>query len=125
MGSRIPSARWPAAAPSPIQAPGRPLTVGGDNTSTAFSGTLQNGPGALGLSKTGTGTLILSGTSTYSGLTDVKAGLLSVRGTLSNSAVQVESGATLGGTGTVSQAVTVLSGGILSPGSIGAGTLTV
>ena len=69
--------------------------------------------------------MILTGTSTYSGLTDVQGGQLSVRGTLTNSAVQVESGATLGGTGTINGAVTVLSGGILSPGNSGAGTLTV
>ena len=103
---------------------GATLSVGGDNVSSVFSGTLQNGPGALALTKSGTGTLILSGTSTYSGLTDVKAGLLSVRGTLSNSAVQVESGATLGGNGTISGAVAILSGGILSPGN-SPGTLTV
>ena len=101
------------------------LTAGGDNNpSTTFTGVLQNGPGTLGLSKSGTGTLILTGTSTYSGLTDVQAGLLSVRGTLSNSAVHVESGATLGGTGTINGTVTVLSGGILSPGN-SPGTLTV
>ena len=101
------------------------LNAGGDNASTTFSGALQNGTGILALTKKGTGTLILSGTSTYGGLTDVQVGQLSVRGTLANSAVQVESGAMLGGTGTISQAVTVLSGGILSPGNTGAGTLTV
>ena len=101
------------------------LTAGGDNTSTTFSGVLQNGIGTLGLIKSGTGTLILTGTSTYSGLTDVQAGVLSVRGTLTNSAVQVENGATLGGAGTINGAVTILSGGILSPGNNGPGTLTV
>ena len=74
------------------------LSTGGDNNpSTTFSGVLQNGTGTLGLSKSGTGTLILTAISTYSGLTDVQGGQLSVRGTLTNSAVQVETGATLGG----------------------------
>ena len=99
---------------------GATLSAGGDNASSVFSGALHNGPGALALNKKGTGTLILTGTSTYSGLTDVQGGQLSVRGTLTNSAVQVESGATLGGAGTISGAVTVLSGGILSPGNSGA-----
>ena len=105
---------------------GATLSVGGDNTSTVFSGTLQNGPGALGLSKSGTGTLILTGTTnTYSGLTDVQGGQLSVRGNLGTSAVHVETGATLGGAGTTGGAVTVFSGGILAPGNTGAGTLTL
>ena len=92
------------------------LSAGGDNASTTFSGVIQNGTGALALNKQGTGTLILSGTSTYSGLTDVQGGQLSVRGTLTNSAVQVESGATLGGTGAISGAVTVTQRRDIVPG---------
>ena len=101
------------------------LSAGSDGASTTFSGTLQNGNSTLALTKSGNGTLILSGASTYSGLTDVQGGVLSVRGTLSNSAVQVESGATLGGAGTINGAVTILSGGILAPGNGAAGTLSV
>ena len=52
------------------------LSAGGDNATTTFSGVLQNGPGALALTKTGTGTLTLSGTNTYSGATTVSAGTL-------------------------------------------------
>ena len=53
----------------------------------------------------------------------MQAGQLSVRGVLSNSAVQAETGATLGGAGTINGAVTILSGGILSPGNSAPGTL--
>jgi fibronectin-binding autotransporter adhesin len=53
------------------------LTVGGDNTSTTFSGIL-GGPGILSLTKVGTGTLTLTGTNTYTGVTTIDAGVLSI-----------------------------------------------
>ena len=49
------------------------LTVG-NTTSTIFSGTIQNGTSALGLSLVGTGTLTLTGANTYSGATTIGAG---------------------------------------------------
>ncbi|MBE7190285.1 autotransporter-associated beta strand repeat-containing protein, partial [Jatrophihabitans endophyticus] len=54
------------------------LTAGGDNTSTAFAGVLQNTNGTLGLIKTGAGTLTLTGANTYTGGTTLTAGTLSV-----------------------------------------------
>ena len=54
------------------------LTTGGDNTSTTFSGLVQDGTGggALSLTKTGSGTQTLSGANTYTGVTTVNAGNL-------------------------------------------------
>jgi autotransporter-associated beta strand protein len=52
------------------------LTVGADNTSTIFSGTLINGANVLALTKIGTGTFTITGTSTYSGGTTINGGLI-------------------------------------------------
>ena len=55
------------------------ITVGVDNTSTTFSGVIKDGSGgSTGLIKTGTGTLTLSGASTYTGVTTISNGVLSV-----------------------------------------------
>ncbi len=57
------------------------LTVGGDNTSTTFSGVIQNGSGTLAVTKTGTGNQTFSGANTYSGTTTVSAGTLTAANT--------------------------------------------
>ncbi|UVK43826.1 autotransporter-associated beta strand repeat-containing protein [Mesorhizobium sp. AR07] len=80
-----------------------------------------NGTGSF--TKTGTGRLNLTGTSLLSGQTTVNAGRLSVNGSLANSAVTLQSGASLGGTGTVGK-VTALSGSTVAPGN-SIGTLNV
>ncbi|MCX6889879.1 MAG: autotransporter-associated beta strand repeat-containing protein, partial [Verrucomicrobia bacterium] len=66
------------------------LTAGGDNSSTTFSGTLQNGAtSTLALTKLGTGMLTLSGTNTNTGNFTVNGGRLSmVTGTTTMSAGQ-------------------------------------
>ena len=60
------------------------LTVGGDNSSTTFGGALMNTAGQLTLIKVGTGTLTLSGASTYSGHTYLRSGTVIVSGAITN-----------------------------------------
>jgi autotransporter-associated beta strand protein len=99
------------------------LTSGGNNTSTVFSGVIQNGVNAMSFVKNGTGNLDLSGINTYTGATTVNAGTLSVNGSVASSAMTtINAGGTLGGTGTVGE--TTINGGALAPGN-SIGTLTV
>ena len=75
-----------------------------------------------GLIKTGTGNLTLSATNTFTGPLTISNGTLTVNGAISGlGGVTVYNGATLGGTGVVAGAVSILNGGTISPG---AGTLT-
>jgi fibronectin-binding autotransporter adhesin len=53
------------------------LTLGGDNSNTTFAGVIgQAGSNNLALTKTGTGTLILTGVNLYSGGTTISSGTL-------------------------------------------------
>ena len=79
--------------------------------------------GAGGLVKTGAAALVLSGSNTYAGPTAVNAGRLLVNGALTASAVTVNTGGLLGGSGSILGLVTV-AGGTLSPGN-SPGTLSV
>jgi fibronectin-binding autotransporter adhesin len=93
----------------------------GDNTLAADIG--NNGTGVLSLVKDGEGTWVLSGTSAYTGGTTINKGTLLVNAnqSLATGAVTVQSGATLGGNGTIGGAVTVNTGGrlLVSPGGMG------
>jgi autotransporter-associated beta strand protein len=88
---------------------------------------LENMSGQNGtLTKIGTNTLTLSATNTYTGITTVSAGTLQIDGNNSGSgAVNIASGASLGGSGSVSGHVTVAPGGFVAPGAGGIGTLTL
>jgi len=102
------------------------FTFGVDNGSGTFTGVLADDTAPGHFVKTGFGSQTLAGPNTYTGTTTVNGGTLIVNGSLAAaSAVTVASNATLGGTGTIGGSVTVQSGGTLSPGTTGVGTLTV
>jgi autotransporter-associated beta strand protein len=92
------------------------------NTVLAHDSTLGGTPDG-GLTKSGTGTLSLGATSTFTGATTVSAGTLKVNGSIATSSdVTINgSGATLAGTGTVSGIT--LTSGTITPGDGGIGTL--
>jgi len=83
------------------------------------SGTLRNVGGinnGAGWSKTGSGTLILDGTSSYAGTTTVEEGELILNGTKSGTGtLTIEAGARLGGGGTVAGTTTI--SGTHAPGN--------
>jgi autotransporter-associated beta strand protein len=120
------------------------LTVGNDNTSTTFSGIIENGTSVLGLTKSGTGTLTLTRNNTYAGGTTIGAGTLqlgnggstgSIAGNVLDNGVlafdrsdSVIFGGVISGTGSVTQTgtgTTILTGNNTYTGgtTISAGTL--
>lgn len=96
------------------------LTLTGSTAGTGeIAGAIVNNSGTnkTSLLKNGTGTWVLSGTNSYTGTTTVSQGTLLVNGSISTSSLTtVQSGATLGGSGTVG-ALTVSSGGFINPGN--------
>jgi autotransporter-associated beta strand protein len=79
------------------------------------------------LTKTGSGSVVFSGTgNTHTGGFAINGGELRFNGSFPlEGAVTVNSGGTLSGTGTLgSTLITVASGGVYSPGAVGAGTLS-
>ncbi len=92
-----------------------------DQPSAGVFAAVISGTGAL--AKRGAGTLDLTGISTLTGATTVEAGRLQVDGSLAASAVTVQNGGTLGGSGIVGD-VTVTSGGTVAPGA-GSATATL
>ena len=102
--------------------------IGALDTSTLFAGRITNGgQGLTALTKTGSGTLTLTGNSTHSGATQINSGSLALLGTFGTSPVNVAAGAILTGTGTMGGSLTTAAGAIISPGAnsgASAGTLT-
>ena len=104
------------------------LTVGGNNQGGTFAGSIQNTTGAISLTKTGSATQVLSGTTiSYSGATTVSAGTLSITGgagaALTTNALTVAGGATFNVVNNAGWAVNLGSGAINL--GAGAGTTTL
>jgi fibronectin-binding autotransporter adhesin len=88
----------------------RTLTLDGSNSAdnTLAAELTNNGTGATNLTKVGDGKWIISGTSTYTGATNVSAGTLLVTGALGNSAVGVSNaGTAFGGSGSLAGSLTL------------------
>lgn len=99
-------------------------TIGGNNLSSNFSGSINNGNTGSSagnithITKTGTGTLTLSGNSSHTGNTLVQSGSLELTGTLAATPTTIQTDGRLTGNGSIAGSVT--SHGSLSP----EGTLT-
>lgn len=108
----------------------RTLTLGCDNSDGDFTGTfgvldtiLAGNEGKaykdqdiLSLVKTGSGTQRFAGLCSHNGDTTVEGGTLRVDGDFLHSSVSVAAGATLAGSGAISNAVAVAAGATLAPG---------
>ncbi len=116
--------------------PGSGLTVGVNNGGGTFSGVISDGPGVntatKSLTKTGTGTQMLSGANTYTGTTVVNGGTLLLAAAANTNAINPSSAMTVGTGATLSlganaaQSLASLdaSAGKVDLGSSGALTIT-
>ena len=100
------------------------LTVGANNASTTYSGALLDGGAGATLTKVGTGTLTLSGTNNYSGLTTVSNGTVIISPNyVAGGSVTVNEGAVFGVSGNTP--TTSAQFGTLTPGISGSGSSTL
>lgn len=111
----------------------QPITTNifGVNGSVGTAETLNvtapiGGSGSLQINGVGgnVGVIVLAANNTYTGTTTVAGGTLLVNGANGNSAITVNTNATLGGIGSIGGTVTVPVGGTLAPGIPARGALT-
>jgi autotransporter-associated beta strand protein/T5SS/PEP-CTERM-associated repeat protein len=83
------------------------------NGNVMFAAGTISGTGSV--TKQGDGTWVVGGSNSYTGPTNVNAGVLLVEGLLGNTAVTVNAGGLLAGSGTILGNVTVASSGTIAP----------
>ncbi|WP_340113238.1 autotransporter-associated beta strand repeat-containing protein [Maribellus mangrovi] len=97
--------------------------IGSNNKDCLFPGIIEG----RSLKKVGSGTLTLRGKNTYSGGTIIEGGTLmaitSIGSSTGSGTVQVKNNGTLAGTATIHGSTTILSGGNLTPGKDGIGSI--
>jgi autotransporter-associated beta strand protein len=92
------------------------FTVGGNDASGLFSGTIIDGAGSLSLIKVGTNKLVLAAANTFSGSTTISNGTLVVsNAALASASVTVGADGILAGSGAIPSAVDL--SGTISPGA--------
>jgi len=96
-----------------VTAGGSPTLTVNEAGSSVFAGVVRNTSGSLGLTLAGTGMLTLNNSNTYSGPTTVNGGTLVVNGSLGATALNVQSGAALGGSGVINGTATLNAGAAL------------
>jgi fibronectin-binding autotransporter adhesin len=114
------------------------VTLGGNATfnvlNSAGGGPGKFAPGAIGgafgINKAGPGTMLLAANSNYTGPTVIQGGIVLANNATSSTgtgSVTVQTGAKLGGTGTIAGLTTVNAGGIISAGdaAVTPGKLTI
>ena len=103
------------------------LSAGNNNTSTSFTGVIQNGTNAtVALTKVGSGTLTLSGANSYTGATNISAGALKLGAAdvIPDSSAVVVTG-TLDINGNNETIGSIAGAGTVTSGVTGSKTLTV
>ena len=90
------------------------FVVGDNNADGDFTGNIDRANGTVSFTKSGSGTQRLAGHCTHNGATTVSGGTLIVDGDFTTSSVTVAAGATLGGSGGITNNVTFADGAKLA-----------
>ena len=115
----LPNPLWAGSADATPDDP----DASGNHMTIAVAGPAALAGTKMAITKTGGGIFTLTNTSTYTGDTNINGGTLNVNGSLANaSAVKINNGGALSGTGSVGQ-VQLASAGVISPGDRGDGNI--